>query len=70
KVRKILDCMRDKRLPLLLFLGALSWGNARCTSDKACVYARTSLIVSDELPGILQRWHKPPRISGARPAGA
>jgi hypothetical protein len=70
KVKKILDCMRDQCLPLPLFLDALSWGDSRCTSDKACVYARTSLMVSDELPGILQRWHKPPIISGARPAGA
>ncbi|KAJ7122658.1 hypothetical protein C8R43DRAFT_899695 [Mycena crocata] len=70
KVLKILACMKEQDLPLPLFLDALSWGNAQCTSDRKCIYARTSLMVSDELSGILQRWHKPPRISGARPAGA
>ncbi|KAJ7210043.1 hypothetical protein GGX14DRAFT_303538, partial [Mycena pura] len=38
------------------------------------VYARTSLMVSEELPQILQRCYNPPRRSakghGARPAGA
>ncbi|KAJ7080894.1 hypothetical protein B0H15DRAFT_786779 [Mycena belliarum] len=62
--------MQDERLPLPLFLDALSWGNPECISDRTCIYARTSLMVSDELPGILARWYKPPRPSGAKPAGA
>ncbi|KAJ7440734.1 hypothetical protein FB451DRAFT_1058621 [Mycena latifolia] len=70
KVKKVLRCMKDEGLPLPLFLDALSWGDPKCVADKTCIYARTSLMVSDELPGILERWHKPPRASGARPAGA
>jgi hypothetical protein len=27
-------------------------------------------MVSDELPEILARWHKPPRAAGSKPAGA
>ncbi|KAJ6479073.1 hypothetical protein C8R45DRAFT_1156601 [Mycena sanguinolenta] len=70
KVKKILACMKEEGLPLPLFLDALSWGNAECVRDRTCSYARTSLMVSDELPGILDRWHKPPRTAGARAAGA
>ncbi|KAJ7833955.1 hypothetical protein B0H14DRAFT_2591165 [Mycena olivaceomarginata] len=39
-------------------LDALSWGDSKCTGDRQCIYARTSLMVSDEVPGILERWHK------------
>ncbi|KAJ6566730.1 hypothetical protein B0H19DRAFT_1025346 [Mycena capillaripes] len=49
--------MQDVGLPLPLFLDALSWGDAECIADK------------DELPGILERWHKPPRARGSKPAG-
>ncbi|KAJ7715201.1 hypothetical protein B0H16DRAFT_1435173 [Mycena metata] len=71
KVRKVLSCMKEEGLPLPLFLDALSWGDADCIKDRTCSYARTSLMVSDELPGILERWHMPPRTSsGAKPAGA
>ncbi|KAJ6477200.1 hypothetical protein C8R47DRAFT_1178829 [Mycena vitilis] len=70
KVKKVLACMQEEGLPLPLFLDALSWGDPRCTADPTCRYARTSLMVSDELPRILERWHKPPRASSSRPAGA
>ncbi|KAJ7849914.1 hypothetical protein B0H13DRAFT_1905974 [Mycena leptocephala] len=70
KVKKVLAAMHDVGLPLPLFLDALSWGDTKCTADQACRYARTSLMVSDELPEILARWHKPPRAAGSQPAGA
>ncbi|KAJ7904125.1 hypothetical protein B0H13DRAFT_2233915 [Mycena leptocephala] len=70
KVKKVLAAMHDVGLPLPLFLDALSWGDTKCTADQACRYARTSLMVSDELPEILARWHKPPRAAGSKPAGA
>ncbi|KAJ6544930.1 hypothetical protein B0H10DRAFT_1638758, partial [Mycena sp. CBHHK59/15] len=69
KVKNILKCMKEEGLPLPLFLDALCWGDSDCIADRTCVYARTLLMVSDELPGILDRWYKPPRASGARPAG-
>jgi hypothetical protein len=69
KVRVVLKCMQDVGLPLPIFLDALSWGTPECIADRTCSYARTSLMVSDELLGILERWHKPPRSSGSKPAG-
>ncbi|KAJ6598562.1 hypothetical protein B0H10DRAFT_1718929, partial [Mycena sp. CBHHK59/15] len=69
KVKEVLKCMQYTGLPLPLFLDALSWGDAKCVADWACIYARTALMVSDELPGILERWHKLLRASGTRPAG-
>lgn len=63
KVKTILDCMNSQGVNLPLFLDALSWGDPRCHSDPKVQYARTSLMVSDELPGILERWHCPPRGS-------
>ncbi|KAK7018290.1 hypothetical protein R3P38DRAFT_2715514 [Favolaschia claudopus] len=42
-----------------------------CVSDKTVQYARSSLMNSEELPRMLERWHSPPRRSGGqRPAGA
>ncbi|KIK03027.1 hypothetical protein K443DRAFT_504218, partial [Laccaria amethystina LaAM-08-1] len=73
-IREVLDFMSSKHINLPLFLDALSWGDPGCHSDAKIQYARTSLMVSDELPGILERWYHPPRGSrkgkGKRPAGA
>jgi hypothetical protein len=74
KVKEVLSFMKQKKINLPIFLDALSWGDAGCRSDPEIQYARTSLMVSEELPGILTRWYKPPRSlnhkKGKRPAGA
>ncbi|KAJ7256724.1 hypothetical protein C8J57DRAFT_1650115, partial [Mycena rebaudengoi] len=74
KVLAVLDCMSSQGLALPHFLDFLSWGNPECHTNRRVQYHHTTLIVSDELPRILERWHRPPRRSGsgrgARPAGA
>jgi hypothetical protein len=60
-VKNTLNYMRSQGLNLPLFLHALSWGNESCISDEQVQYARTSLMVSEELPEILERWYCPPR---------
>ncbi|KAF8153869.1 hypothetical protein B0H34DRAFT_753337 [Crassisporium funariophilum] len=74
KIRQVLDCISFHGLDLPLFLDAISWGYPECHSDRKIQYARTSLLASEELPGILRRWYKPPRRliegKGRRPAGA
>lgn len=74
KVKAILTFMDWQGMNLPIFLDALSWGDPGCHSDAKVKYARTSLMVSDELPGILERWYNPPRSpnqkKGKRPAGA
>ncbi|EDR03411.1 uncharacterized protein LACBIDRAFT_331509 [Laccaria bicolor S238N-H82] len=59
-VREVLDFMSLKQINLPLFLEALSWGDPGCHSDAKVQYAWTVLMVSDELPGILERWYNPP----------
>ncbi|KAF4618782.1 hypothetical protein D9613_009771 [Agrocybe pediades] len=74
RVLDILNCIASNGLDLPLFLDAISWGSPECHSDRTVQYARTSLLASDELSDILQRWYKPPRRAndekGSRPAGA
>jgi hypothetical protein len=74
KVKNTLRFMDSQSINLPIFLDALSWGDPGCHSDPKVQYARTALMVSDELPGILERWYKPPRTQrekkGGRPAGA
>jgi hypothetical protein len=74
KVKAILHFMDSQNMNLPIFLDALSWGDQGCHSDSKIQYARTALLVSDELPGILDRWYNPPRArihkKGKRPAGA
>ncbi|CDO69445.1 hypothetical protein BN946_scf184817.g5 [Trametes cinnabarina] len=60
---------------LPIFLDALSWGDDECISDPKIRYERTSLMVSEELPRILERWYQVPRAHHShshyvRPAGA
>jgi len=59
-VKNTLHYMQSQGLNLPLFLHALSWGNENCILDEQVQYARTSLMVSEELPEILERWYCPP----------
>lgn len=61
KVVKVLEVMERENIDLPLFLDAISWGDAECISNDKVRYARTALMGSKQLPGILRRWHKPPR---------
>ena len=72
KVLCILDAISNEGLTLSLFLNALSWGDESCTANDRVRFARTGLLLSEELPDILARWYKPPRNKnkGRRPAGA
>ncbi|KII93855.1 hypothetical protein PLICRDRAFT_102389 [Plicaturopsis crispa FD-325 SS-3] len=65
KVNKVLLEIDAQGLDLPIFLDALSWGDPGCTSGREANirYARSSLMHSTELPGILERWWKPPRSS-------
>ncbi|KAH7891064.1 hypothetical protein F5I97DRAFT_1799396, partial [Phlebopus sp. FC_14] len=35
-------------------------GNHKCSINTKIRYERTALIISDELPGILEHWYRPP----------
>ncbi|EGO05048.1 hypothetical protein SERLA73DRAFT_68695 [Serpula lacrymans var. lacrymans S7.3] len=70
KVRLVLEYMNMLGLNLPLFLDYLSWGNYNCITDPKIRYERTALMVSDELPVILARWHKPPQTKGTHNARA
>jgi hypothetical protein len=71
-VKNTLSYVRSQGLNLPLFLHVLSWGNESCIPDEQVQYARTSLMVSEKLPGILQRWYCSPRSlhKGKMAAGA
>ncbi|OAX34726.1 hypothetical protein K503DRAFT_645542, partial [Rhizopogon vinicolor AM-OR11-026] len=58
KVEYILRCMDDVGLNLPIFLDLVSWGNPDCITNAKIRYERTALMVSEELPSILRRWHK------------
>lgn len=64
--------MEATGINLPIYLDALSWGHAKCTKDPSIRYQRSALMHSRELPGILERWRKPPHRSASitRPAGA
>ncbi|KAG1734517.1 hypothetical protein EDB19DRAFT_1577031, partial [Suillus lakei] len=72
KVLKILDAISEQGMTLPLFLDALSWGDESCHSNDRIRFARTGLMLSEELPGILEHWYHPPRNQhkGRRPLGA
>lgn len=72
-VNYVLDAMASVNLNIPLFLDAVSWGDVDCVQDAKIRYARSSLMHSEELSGIIHRWWKPPRTSTSRksrPKGA
>ncbi|KAI0371405.1 hypothetical protein BV20DRAFT_942425 [Pilatotrama ljubarskyi] len=66
RVVKILRYMESLDMNLPIFLDALSWGDDACIANPKVQYERTALMVSEELPQILARWHKVPRASTSR----
>lgn len=73
KVVKVLELMEELGINLTTFLDAVSWGNDVCISSSKVRTARTGLMNSEKLPGILHRWWKPPLVPGSgnpRPKGA
>ncbi|KAI6140218.1 hypothetical protein BKA82DRAFT_4331999 [Pisolithus tinctorius] len=63
KVLTVLPCMDSVGLNLPLFLDFLSWGDQECIVNAKIRYECTALMVSKELPGILECWRSPPRAS-------
>ncbi|KAH0832216.1 hypothetical protein J3R83DRAFT_13179 [Lanmaoa asiatica] len=61
KVAAVLVYMNQLGLNLPLFLDLLSWGDPDCVTDPKIRYERSALMVSEELPSIIARWHHPPR---------
>ena len=51
-VMNVLQFMDEQGLNITIFLDALSWGDPDCNSPKIR-YARTGLLLSEELPSIL-----------------
>jgi len=72
RVLRVLEFMNSQQIDLPLLLWAISWTVPELRSNPTVVYARTTLMVSIELPTILSHWHKPPRLhnSGFRTKGA
>ncbi|KAJ6573708.1 hypothetical protein B0H10DRAFT_1838043 [Mycena sp. CBHHK59/15] len=66
KVNKVLQTIREQGLDLAIFLDAVCWGSEACVSDDSIRFAHTGLMVSDELPGILQRCYNTPRRSNKK----
>jgi len=64
RVLQVLELMDELHLNLPLLLWAISWNVPELTSNDRVRFARTALMVSNELPGILTHWHKPPRSHG------
>jgi hypothetical protein len=61
KVAAVLRYMNTLGLNLPLFLDLLSWSDPECVTDPKIHYERSALMLSEELPSIISRWHHPPR---------
>ena len=55
KVIKVLDTMEREGIDMPIFLDVISWGDAECITNDKVRYARTALMGSRQLPGILKR---------------
>lgn len=72
RVRSVINFMQSLDINLPIFLWAISWNIPELVSDPIVASERTSLMLSDELPGILAHWCRPPRKhnSGVRTKAA
>jgi len=66
RVRSVLAEMDKVGLNLPLFLDYLSWGDRGCIVDPTIRSERTGLMVSKELPHILERWLSPMHVQESR----
>jgi hypothetical protein len=64
RIRSILCFMDSLHVNLPVFLWAISWNIPDLVEDSKIRWARAALMVSDELPGILANWCRPPRTHG------
>ncbi|KAF8547258.1 hypothetical protein OG21DRAFT_1383575, partial [Imleria badia] len=65
KVAAVLAYMNDLGLNLPLFLDLVSWGDPDCVTHPKIRYERSALMVSEELPLVIARWHQPPRSTNS-----
>ncbi|KIK80012.1 hypothetical protein PAXRUDRAFT_43499, partial [Paxillus rubicundulus Ve08.2h10] len=68
RVLTILSHMDSVGLNLPLFLNFLSWGDHECVVNTKIRYACTALMVSEELPGILECWQNLPQACSSTDA--
>jgi hypothetical protein len=66
RVLQVLALMDKLHLNIPLFLWTISWNVPELTSNNCVRFARTALMLSDELPVILRNWHRPPRSHGQK----
>jgi hypothetical protein len=52
--------MKEWQVDLPILLWAVRWNVPELVSNASVQFERTALMVSDELPQILSRWHRPP----------
>jgi hypothetical protein len=64
RIHSVLDHMHQLSINLPILLWAISWNMERLINDDKIRWARTTLMVSDELPAILRNWWRPPRSHG------
>ncbi|KAI5891102.1 uncharacterized protein SCHCODRAFT_02580387 [Schizophyllum commune H4-8] len=70
RVRRALQGIQAAGLSLPELLDAVTWGDQACRRDPIISGACRSLMQSDLLPSMLQRWAKPPSTAkGRRPEG-
>ncbi|KIM73719.1 hypothetical protein PILCRDRAFT_92920 [Piloderma croceum F 1598] len=65
-VKYVLAVMDGLGINMPIFLDAVCWGDADCIQDAKVCYARSALMNSKELLGILQHWWRPPRSTGSK----
>ncbi len=61
RVHSVIDHMCSQGLNLPLFLWAISWNIDDLISDPLVAAEQAALMKSEELPGILSHWRRPPR---------
>ncbi len=60
-VVEVLEFMKARQIDLPLLLWSVSWNVPSLVSNAVVKYARTALMHSAELPGLIRTWYRPPR---------
>ncbi|KAI0756508.1 hypothetical protein C8Q80DRAFT_1051872, partial [Daedaleopsis nitida] len=63
-VRAVLACMEEHKIDLPLLLWAISYNEPELVDDHCVRFARTALLSSEEMSGLLKVWARPPRKHG------